>query len=101
MGYGLSPAARLVLATHAPLAPTCILERATQGTLSERFHFLVLYLCPSKLLPLSMSRKGGLGRVHRSRTNGWPGEVEDSGLPFSTQKNGKTMKLENLKDRAV
>lgn len=39
--------------------------------------------------------------MHRSRTEGWPGEVEDSGLPRRSKKNGKTMKLENLKDRAV
>lgn len=58
---------------RAPLAAKCILERATQGTLRERFHFLALYLCPSKLLPLCQERegsvvctrteqKGGLGR---------------------------------------
>lgn len=29
---------------HAPLAAKCILERATQSTLRERFHFLALYL---------------------------------------------------------
>lgn len=38
--------------------------------------------------------------MHRSRTEGWPGEVEDSGLPCRSKKNGKTMKLENLKDVA-